>query len=63
MFTEDPPPALHPDQRQPEHPAGSIGPSRRGCPDKLRRPPATAALINIETHSARSDLNGQAIVQ
>ncbi len=44
-------------------PAGSIGPSRRGCPDKLRRHPAAAALINTEADSARSEINGQAMVQ
>ena len=30
-------------------PAGSIGPSRSRCLDKLRRDPAIAALINAET--------------
>jgi hypothetical protein len=53
--------AFHPDQRQPEHPAGSIGPNRRGCADKLRRHPATA-LINTEADSTRSEINGQAMV-
>lgn len=37
---------------------GSIGPNRLGCLDKLRRHPATAALINTEAHSTRSDING-----
>jgi hypothetical protein len=36
---------------------------RRGCPDKLRRHPATAALINTEADSARSGINGQATAQ
>ena len=39
-------------------PVGSIGPTRRRCLDKLRRHPATAALINTEAHSTRSDING-----
>ena len=38
-------------------PVGSIGPARRRCLDKLRRHPATAALINTEAHSTRSDIN------
>ena len=43
-------------------PAGSIGPNRRGCLDTLRRHPATAALINTEADSTRSETNGQAMV-
>jgi RNA polymerase sigma factor (sigma-70 family) len=39
-------------------PVGSIGAVRRRCLDKLRRHPATAALINTEAHSTRSDING-----
>ena len=39
-------------------PVGSIGPTRRRCLDKLRRHPATAALINTEAHSTRGDING-----
>ena len=39
-------------------PVGTIGPTRRRCLDKLRRHPATAALINTEAHSTRSDING-----
>jgi RNA polymerase sigma factor (sigma-70 family) len=39
-------------------PVGSIGPTRRRCLDKLRRHPATAALLNTEAHSTRSDING-----
>jgi RNA polymerase sigma factor (sigma-70 family) len=38
-------------------PVGSIGAVRRRCLDKLRRHPATAALINTEAHSTRSDIN------
>jgi RNA polymerase sigma factor (sigma-70 family) len=38
-------------------PVGSIGPARRRCLDTLRRHPATAALINTEAHSTRSDIN------
>ena len=33
-------------------PVGSIGPSRGRCLDKLRRDPAIAALINVETPNA-----------
>jgi DNA-directed RNA polymerase specialized sigma24 family protein len=35
-------------------PAGSIGPSRRRCLDKLRRHPAITALINAGTKTATS---------
>ena len=38
-------------------------PSRRPESSQLRRHPATAAPINTEAHSARSDINGQAMVQ
>ena len=44
-------------------PVGSIGPHRGRCLDKLRRHPATAALINTEAHSTRSDINGQPKIQ
>ena len=44
-------------------PAGSIGPTRRRCLDKLRRHRATAALLNTEAHTTRSDINGQPKVQ
>jgi len=33
-------------------PAGSIGPSRGRCVERLRRHPAIAALINAETGGA-----------
>jgi len=36
-------------------PAGSIGPSRRRCLDKLRRHPAITALINAGTQTATRD--------
>jgi len=36
-------------------PAGSIGPSRRRCLDKLRRHPAITALINAGTQTATPD--------
>jgi RNA polymerase sigma factor (sigma-70 family) len=38
-------------------PAGSIGPSRSRCLDKLRRDPAIAALINAETSNAGVDID------
>jgi RNA polymerase sigma factor (sigma-70 family) len=40
-------------------PAGSIGPSRARCLDKLRRDPAIAAMINTETPPAENELPGQ----
>ena len=44
-------------------PAGSIGPDRRRCLDKLRRDPAIAALINPDATSIGDDLSGQATPQ
>jgi RNA polymerase sigma factor (sigma-70 family) len=44
-------------------PAGSIGPARGRCLDKLRRHPAIAALINTESASVRIELSGQAVMQ
>ncbi|MFY9932983.1 MAG: sigma-70 family RNA polymerase sigma factor [Streptosporangiaceae bacterium] len=40
-------------------PAGSIGPSRGRCLDKLRRDPAIAALINAETSNPGIDTEVQ----
>ena len=40
-------------------PAGSIGPSRSRCLDKLRRDPAIAAMINAETSNAGVDIDVQ----
>jgi RNA polymerase sigma factor (sigma-70 family) len=37
-------------------PAGSIGPTRRRCLDKLRRHPAIAALINAEPVAAHGEI-------
>jgi hypothetical protein len=44
-------------------PVGSIGPSRSHCLDKLRRDPAIAALINVETANAGVDINIQPTAQ
>ena len=44
-------------------PAGSIGPTRSRCLDKLRCHPAIAALINAESASARSELSEQTVMQ
>jgi RNA polymerase sigma factor (sigma-70 family) len=44
-------------------PVGSIGPSRGRCLDKLRRDPAIAALINVETANAGVDINIQPTAQ
>ncbi len=40
-------------------PVGCIGPSRRRCLDKLRRHPATAALVNACTQTATSQARPQ----
>jgi DNA-directed RNA polymerase specialized sigma24 family protein len=42
-------------------PAGSIGPSRGRCLDKLRRYPAVAALINAEAKTTRTEIHGLAV--
>jgi hypothetical protein len=57
------PRAPHPDQRQPEHPGREHRAQPPGCLDRPRRHLATAALINTEAHSTRSDINGQPMVQ
>jgi len=44
-------------------PAGSIGPTRSSCLEKLRRYPAVAALINTEGPSAGGDTHDQLGVQ
>ena len=40
-------------------PAGSIGPNRSRCLDRLRRDPVIAALIDAEDASAPSEMHGQ----
>ena len=57
------PASSSPISASPNIPVGSIGPSHRGCLDKLRRHPATAALIDTEADSTRSEVNGQAMAQ
>jgi RNA polymerase sigma factor (sigma-70 family) len=42
-------------------PAGSIGPNRARCLDRLRRDPVIAALINPDPASTRAKMNGQPI--
>ena len=42
-------------------PAGSIGPNRSRCLDRLRRDPVIAALIDPEAASTRAKVNGQPI--
>ena len=42
-------------------PAGSIGPNRSRCLDRLRRDPVIAALINAEAASAAGEIQGQPI--
>ena len=42
-------------------PAGSIGPNRSRCLDRLRRDPVIAALINPEAASTRAKIDGQPI--
>ena len=46
LLAEDPPLSYAVISARLGIPAGSIGPSRRRCLDKLRRYPAIAALIN-----------------
>jgi RNA polymerase sigma factor (sigma-70 family) len=42
-------------------PAGSIGPNRSRCLDRLRRDPVIAALIDPDAASARAKIDGQPI--
>jgi RNA polymerase sigma factor (sigma-70 family) len=44
-------------------PAGSIGPSRARCLNKLRRHPAIAALINTEADTTQRELHDHPTVQ
>jgi RNA polymerase sigma factor (sigma-70 family) len=44
-------------------PAGSIGPSRARCLNKLRRHPAIAALMNTEADTTQREIHDQATVQ
>jgi RNA polymerase sigma factor (sigma-70 family) len=57
LLIEDPPVPYAEISARLAIPVGSIGPAHRRCLDKLRRHPATAALINTEAHSTRSDIN------
>jgi RNA polymerase sigma factor (sigma-70 family) len=49
LLTDDPPPSYAQISARLGIPAGSIGPSRRRCLDRLRRHPAITALINADT--------------
>jgi hypothetical protein len=42
----------YPDQRQAEHPASSIGPSRGSCLEELHSYPAITAVINPDAETA-----------
>jgi DNA-directed RNA polymerase specialized sigma24 family protein len=44
-------------------PAGSIGPRRSRCMDKLRRDPGIAAMLNAHAAAARGELSRQAAAQ
>ena len=55
MLAEDPPVPYAKISAELGIPAGSIGPRRGRCLDKLRRDPAIAALINPEAVSAGSE--------
>ena len=63
LLTEDPPLPYAQISAKLGIPAGSIGPNRRRCLDKLRRDPAIAALINPDATSVGGDLSGQATAQ
>ena len=55
MLAEDPPVPYAQISAELGIPAGSIGPRRGRCLDKLRRDPAIAALIHPEAVSAGSE--------
>jgi RNA polymerase sigma factor (sigma-70 family) len=52
LLAEDPPVRYAEISTEMGIPAGSIGPTRRRCLDKLRRQPAIAELIDTETRTA-----------
>jgi RNA polymerase sigma factor (sigma-70 family) len=60
MLIEDPPVPYAEISARLGIPAGSIGPTRRRCLDKLRRHPAIAALIQPESESTGSGAPGRA---
>jgi RNA polymerase sigma factor (sigma-70 family) len=60
MLIEDPPVPYAEISARLGIPAGSIGPTRRRCLDKLRRHPAIAALIQPESESTGSGPPGRA---
>jgi RNA polymerase sigma factor (sigma-70 family) len=60
LLTQDPPMRYAQISARLRIPAGSIGPSRGRCLDKLRRHPAIAALINADTGD---EICGKAVVQ
>jgi len=59
LLLEDPPVSYTEISARLGIPAGSIGPTRRRCLDKLRRYPAVAALINTDTGSPDEMTAGQ----
>jgi DNA-directed RNA polymerase specialized sigma24 family protein len=63
LLIEDPPVSYAQISAKLGIPAGSIGPTRGRCLDKLRCHPAIAALINAESASARNELCTQAVMQ
>jgi RNA polymerase sigma factor (sigma-70 family) len=62
LLLEDPPVSYAEISARLGIPVGSIGPTRRRCLDKLRRYPAVAALINIDT-SAANDMHSRAALR
>ena len=63
MLTADPPVPYTEISARLGIPAGSIGPTRRRCLDKMRRHPAVAALISAEPPTMRSEIPDQPLAQ
>ena len=63
MLTADPPMPYTVISARLGIPAGSIGPTRRRCLDKMRRHPAIAALINAEGPNHANEIPDQPLTQ
>jgi RNA polymerase sigma factor (sigma-70 family) len=63
LLTADPPVTYAEISARLGIPAGSIGPNRSRCLDRLRRDPVIAALINVEAASAAGEIDGRSVLR
>jgi RNA polymerase sigma factor (sigma-70 family) len=61
LLLEDPPPPYAQISARLGIPAGSIGPTRARCLNKLRHHPAIAALMNTEAQTTQREIHAQAV--